>query len=401
MATSVYYRQYTDAPDSARPAHYVHSQFQSCISQAASRTGTHLDRVITLALPLIPMVFPKMGTVISYTSTLVNGGIEIYNLSFDSQKKFFFSIYKIFKQVVELSSLFWADLKTGLFVHHSIDVAEKAASCYANPQLDKIFEIASSSLYLISLYPFDREISFKIALASMVGQGMLSLYYARRAEIDHRAGVQNKGLECIAHVISAIGRFSEAYFCYQHVQQMKQALQKQHLFIWVQSGDQQKQLLPQLASEIETLRKVYGEKALTVVMPEPEAQQQTGTLLSQELHCPTVTTPGLHEYVEIKKPKRPKGAEKTPENKAIYYEKKDIYRARERWHEARLRVLKAFQNYSYSPSIFPVFVTPPHLTAETSLPGNTPYEFRHGDSLSITVIGFDGQNFTAWEKLTV
>lgn len=402
MATSVYYRHYTDAQGPARPAHYVHSWFSNAENEAAASKAY---RLTALAFPLIPMVFRPMGTAISYGSTIKNGLGEIYNLfnSCKSPLQYLITVKDIFKSAVELTCLIRADLKTSLFVHHTIDLAEKTVSCCRNPQLDKILEIASSSLYLISFYPFDREVSYKFVLISMAGQGILSLYRAGRVGFDRRATVTDRVLESAVHVMIAFGRFAEAHFCYQRIQQMKQALQNQHLFIWVRNADKQKHLLPELAPEIETLRKVYGEKALTVVMPEPEEQQQSATLLARELHSQAVSIPGLHEYVEIKKPKRPKGDQKTPENKAIYYEKKALYRASEKGHSVGNRLLQAFKNYPFNSSILPVFVTPPFATERAALWTDSAIftEVKEGDSLSLTVVGFDGQNFTAWEKLKV
>jgi hypothetical protein len=422
MATSVYYRHYSDAQDSARPAHYVHSWFSSVENEAKSYrlvqswlTGAESEaaaykahRFTALALrafPLIPMVFPPMGTAISYASAINNGIEGIYNLfnSCKSPLQYLVTVKDIFKFAVELTCLVRADLKTSLFVHHTIDIAEKTVSCCRNPQLDRIVEVASSCLYLISFYPFDREVSYKFVLASMMGQGMLSLYRAGRVGIDRRAAAQDKVLECAIHVMTALGRFTEAYFCYQHIQKMKQALQNQHLFIWVRTADQQKHLLPQIAPEIETLRKVYGEKALTIVMPEPEEQQQSATLLARELHSPAVSAPGLQDYIEIKKPKRPKGDQKTPENKAIYDEKKALYRASEKGYMAGNRLLQAFKNYPFNPSVLPVFVTSLFAAEKTAVCIDSEIftTFKEGDSLSLTVVGFDGQKFTAWEKLKV
>jgi hypothetical protein len=396
MATSVYYRQYTDTYNSTRLAQYVHNWFQNEESEA-SASSTY--RIATLSLPLISMVVPSMGTAISYASTLTNGVTEIYNLSksFGLSQKCFISAKNLFKSAIELTCLLRADLRTSLMIHHSVDLIEKAVSCCKNFELNKAFETIPSIFYLALLYRSSREISYKFVLASMVSQGLLSLYRARHIATDQKVRIKNKNVEIGIHVLTAIGRFAQGFFCYQHVQQMKQALKSQQLLIWVHNADKHKNLLPRLAPDIEKLRKVYGEKTITIVMPEPEKEQEAGIILARELNSSAITSPGLAESSDIQ---GLKDNGRTAENS-------ELYRTTERMANAGLTSsIMSFFMHKYNSSTLPIFVTPYHLTAQEYRPCSIPGEFKLDESLSLTVIGYEPATFadlkfTAWEKLKV
>ncbi len=195
------------------------------LSKSLINNGMH---IVGLALPFIGTLYQPTGRYISYISLGLNSFASVLNDAETSKKA---RVWNWVKNGVEVVGTF-ADLKIGVALHTVMNLGEDIFSLrnfmdLSRSQIgEKMLNVVSNSLYLVTLYSFSKKMSYAVTGASLAFKGCISFYKAQKSSSQVTRWVDMKVLDTAAHLALTGIFLYKARTCYHQFMRIHTAVQR-------------------------------------------------------------------------------------------------------------------------------------------------------------------------------